>query len=90
MLDKKHLTSTAARVATLNQLIKTTLPNFIDPIPCRATLRTWMNKANVPRMKANPTARKGGGIVFYSVPHVERMFKSRLLPGRIVTMPEEA
>jgi hypothetical protein len=68
-----------ARLATLDQLIQFTLPNFISPIPSRETLRSWFDKAKIPRFKANPTARRGGGPVFYSVAAVERFLRSRTL-----------
>jgi hypothetical protein len=76
-------TKSNARLATLDQLIETTFPAFIDPIPCKLTLRTWLDKAQVPRIKANPIAKHGGGKVWYSVSHVEKMIRSRMLPGRL-------
>ena len=84
-MNEKLCAPTTARLATLDQLIQTTLPAFLDPIPCKATLRAWFNNAQVPRVKANPLAKNGGGHVFYSVAHVEKYFRSRLLPGRLVT-----
>ncbi len=49
------------RLATLDQLITDILPNFIQPIPCRETLRQWFDAAKVPRFKTNPLAKRGGG-----------------------------
>ena len=72
-----------ARLATLDQLCQTTLPAFLDPLPCRLTLRNWFDEAHVPRFKSNPNAKRGGGTVYYSVPHVEKLFRSRMLPGRM-------
>jgi hypothetical protein len=69
-----------ARLATLEQLEKTTLPLFLDPIPTRETLRAWFDAAGVPRFKTNPTARRGGGPVWYSVAAVEKFLRSRTLP----------
>jgi hypothetical protein len=83
-MKENSLSPTTARMATLDQLIETTLPAFLDPLPCKATLRTWLDKAHVPRMKANPLAKNGGGTVFYSVAHVEKLFRSRTLPGRLM------
>ncbi len=74
-------TIVSARLATLDQLIASTLPNFISPIPTRETLRNWFDAAKVPRFKANPTARRGGGPVFYSVSAVEKFLRSRTLPA---------
>ena len=70
-----------ARLATLGQLIENVLPNFIQPIPCRETLRAWFDAGNVPRFKPNPSARRGGGAVFYSVAGVEKFFRSRMAPN---------
>ena len=71
-----HVNNTA-RLATLENLIETTLPNFIVPIPSRETLRKWFDEAKIPRFKANPTARRGGGPCFYSVAAVEKLLRSR-------------
>jgi hypothetical protein len=70
-----------ARLATLDQLLQTTVPAFLTPAPSRETLRGWFDSAGVPRFKANPTARRGGGPCFYSVAAVEKLFRSRTLPG---------
>jgi trehalose utilization protein len=68
---------TTARLATLNQLIETILPNFLTPVPSRDTLRIWFDAAKIPRFKSNPSAKRGGGTVFYSVPGVEKFLHSR-------------
>ena len=73
--------SVAARLATLDQLIETVIPAFINPIPEKETLRDWFK--DVPQFKANPTAKRGGGPVYYSVAGVEKFFRSRMLPGKI-------
>jgi hypothetical protein len=73
----------AARLATLDQLILNTLPNFIAPVPSRETLRALFDRENVPRFKSNPNAERGGGPVFYSVAGVEKIFRTRLMPGRL-------
>lgn len=72
-----------ARLATLDELLETTIPAFISPPPCRETLRSWFDQAQVPRLKSNPAAKRGGGVVWYSVAHVEKFFRSRTLPGRL-------
>jgi trehalose utilization protein len=68
-----------ARLATLDQLCETTIPAFISPIPSRDTLRAWFDQAGVPRFKSNPTAKRGGGTVFYSVAGVEKLFRNHTL-----------
>jgi hypothetical protein len=73
--------SNQARLATLPELEKTTLPVFINPIPSRETLRAWFDDAKIPRFKSNPVAKRGGGLVYYSVAGVEKFFRARLLPG---------
>jgi hypothetical protein len=50
-----------ARLATLDQLVETTISNFISPVPSHETLREWFDAANIPRFKSNPTAKRGGG-----------------------------
>ena len=69
----------SARLATLDQLIETTLPNFISPVPSRDTLRNWFDEAKVPRFKSNPAAKRGGGPCFYSVAAVEKFLRSRTI-----------
>jgi len=73
--------SQSARLATLDTLRETTLAVFLNPVPSADVLRHWFDAANIPRFKANPTAKRGGGPVFYSVAHVEKFFRSRTLPA---------
>jgi hypothetical protein len=72
-----------ARLATLDQLLKTVIPAYLEPAPGRETLRDWFDAARIPRFKANPAARRGGGPVFYSVTAVEKFLQSRTLPCRL-------
>lgn len=71
-----------ARLATLDQVIDW-LANFIEPIPTKETVRCWLDDANVPRFKSNPTARRGGGRVYYSVAGVEKLLRSRTFAGKL-------
>lgn len=71
-------TNTTARLATLDELKKTTLPAFLSPIPSDETLRAWFS--DLPQFKANPTAARGGGPVYYLVSAVEKMLRGRVLP----------
>jgi hypothetical protein len=71
--------NTTARLATLDQLLETTIPLFLSPVPSRDTLRNWLDSAKIPRFKANPTAKRGGGTAFYSVAGVEKFLRSRIL-----------
>lgn len=72
-------TISTARLATLEQLKQTTLAVYISPIPSNETLRAWFDAARIPRFKSNPTAKRGGGPVFYSVAAVEKFLKVRTL-----------
>ena len=71
------------RLATLDALLQTTIPAFLSPPPSRQTLRAWFDQARIPRFKANPLARRGGGHVYYSVAAVEKFLRSHTLPGRM-------
>ena len=70
--------NSTARLASLDQLLETTIPIFLSPPPSRDTLRNWLDSANVPRFKANPSAKRGGGPCFYSMAGVEKFFRSRM------------
>ncbi len=74
-----------ARLASLAGLLETTIPAFLHPVPSRETLRDWFDQARIPRFKANPTAKRGGGTVFYSVSAVEKFLQSRTLPCRLAS-----
>ena len=82
----------SARLATLDELLKTVIPAYLTPSPGRETLRDWFDQARIPRFKANPTAKRGGGPVFYSVSAVEEFLHSRTLPCRLpaVSFPDKA
>lgn len=71
---------TSARAATLNKLIVDTIPLYISPVPSHETLRAWFDSAGIPRLKANPSAQRGGGPVYYSVAAVEKLLRQRMLP----------
>jgi hypothetical protein len=78
-----------ARLATLDQLVKTLIPAHLTPVPSHETLRDWFDTARIPRFKANPTAKRGGGPVFYSVAAVEKFLQTRTLPCQLpaATLP---
>lgn len=75
--------SPTARLATLSKLIETTFAAFLDPVPSRETCRNILDSAQVPRFKCNATAKRGGGPCYYSVSAVEKLLRSRLLPGTV-------
>ena len=80
----------SARLATLEQLVQTLIPAYLNPTPSRETLRDWFDAARIPRFKANPAAKRGGGPVFYSVAAVEKFLQTRTLPCRLpaATLPD--
>lgn len=81
----------SARLATLEQLVQTLIPAYLAPTPSHETLRDWFDTARIPRFKANPTAKRGGGPVFYSVAAVEKFLQTRTLPCRLpaATLPHQ-
>jgi hypothetical protein len=80
----------SARLATLESLANSVVQAYLNPVPCHETLRGWFDEARIPRFKANPAAKRGGGPVYYSVAAVEKLLQSRTLPCRLsaVTLPE--
>ncbi len=50
-----------ARLASLDGLLETVIPAYLNPTPARETLRDWFDTARIPRFKANPAAKRGGG-----------------------------
>jgi hypothetical protein len=82
-MNESKLKVTAARLATIDELVENILPNFITPIPSRETLRDWFDHAHVPRFKSNPMAKRGGGAVYYSVAAVEKFLRTHTLKYRL-------
>jgi hypothetical protein len=80
-----------ARLASLDGLLETVIPAYLNPTPARETLREWFDEARIPRFKANPTAKRGGGPVYYSVAAVEKFLQTRTLPCRLpaATLPSQ-
>jgi len=78
-MPEDYDTTPRARLATIDRLRETTLPLFLDPVPGRDALREMFDAAGVPRLKANPLAKRGGGHVYYSVSAVEKLLRSRTL-----------
>ena len=80
-----------ARLASLDGLLETVIPAYLNPTPSRETLREWFDEARIPRFKANPAAKRGGGPVYYSVAAVEKFLQTRTLPCRLpaATLPSQ-
>lgn len=66
------------RTATLDELLKTIVPLFVNPPPTKETLRAWFEKAKIPCCKNNPMAKRGGGPIYYNVSAVEKFFRRRM------------
>lgn len=79
--DMPDIKDVSARLATLDRLRETTVAVYLDPVPSRDTVREMLDKAGIPRFKANPTAKRGGGLVYYSVSAVEKLLRARTLPA---------
>ena len=88
-MNANPLQTVSARLATLDQLLQTLIPAYLAPVPTHETLRDWFDTARIPRFKANPAAKRGGGPVFYSVAAVEKFLQARTLPCRLpaATLP---
>jgi hypothetical protein len=69
----------STRLASLAKIREEIVPLYLDPAPALDTLRYWFDQAKIPQFKCNPTAKRGGGTVYYSVPHVEKFFRNRVL-----------
>ena len=69
-----------SRLATLDVLLKTTIPVFLSPPPPRENPRAWFNQVRIPHFKANPLAHRGGGYLYDSVAAVEKFLSSRITP----------
>ena len=78
---KQSNAGSTARLATIQVLLETLIPVYVDPPPSEETLRDWFDAAGIPRFKANPLAKRGGGPCFYSVAGVEKFFRNRTLPA---------
>jgi hypothetical protein len=89
MSEQDNTSAGSARLATITEL-RPMVAAHLAPVPCDQTLRAWFDDHHVPRFKANPRARRGGGPVYYSVPAVEKLLRHRLLPGRLAPVEEVA
>jgi len=74
-------------MAAMPQLRETLIPLYLNPVPGPRALTELFNAAGVPRFKSNPGAKRGGGTVYWSVAHVERLLRQRVLPGRLTVQP---
>lgn len=66
-----------ARLATVDELLEKLVPQYLTPVPSRRAFIEWLGRAGVDRLKANPTAKRGGGACWYHVSQVERLLRQR-------------
>ena len=78
-MHTEHITPGNARFATLDELARTTVAAFLQPVPSKDTLRAWFDPLQ--KFKANRLARRGGGHCYYSVSEVEKFLRSRVSGG---------
>jgi type VI protein secretion system component VasA len=66
-----------ARLATVDELLRTLIPAYLSPIPSKKSVTQMLKAARVQSFKSNPTAKRGGGRVFYSVSGTEKLLRHR-------------
>jgi len=76
-MPPRAATEVLPRMITLREIEELILPQYYRKIPCRRTLLTWLKAARIPKTKANPTAKFGGGITYYHTLAVERWLRQR-------------
>ncbi|MGE3310603.1 MAG: hypothetical protein AB7O66_11575 [Limisphaerales bacterium] len=74
---KEHPQRPRARLATIQELQRTLIANYLEPVPSVKTLRRWFDEAGIPRLKANPDAVRGGGTAWWHVAAVERLIRRK-------------
>lgn len=81
MQDKQNTGGTwrgaMAHTATVAVISERIARTYFDPLPRHSTLRDWLIRARVPRVKANMTAKRGGGPLYFHVGAAERCLKRR-------------
>jgi len=70
-----ELEKSCARLADLRKLRETVIPLYLSCVPSPETCRAWFDGAGIPRFKANPGAKRGGGRCFYDVGAVEQFLR---------------
>ena len=68
-----------ARLADLEYLRTHVVPLYLSRVPSAETCRRWFDAAGIPRHKANPSAKRGGGRCFYEVAAVEKLLRRTCL-----------
>lgn len=51
---------------------------LLTPVPTVRTLRAWLTRGKVPLIKANPVARRGGGVVYVHRSTAEAYLRRRI------------
>lgn len=81
MQDKRHTEGPTrgpmAHTATIAVIQERIARAYFDPLPRLSTLRDWLIRARVPRVKANMGAKRGGGPLYFHVAAAERCLKRK-------------
>lgn len=73
--------TTTARFASLETICEKIIPLFLDPPPKPVSIKRLLDRNRVPRCKANPSARRGGGYCYYHVATVEQLLRRTFTPA---------
>ena len=74
-VDSEVPAAAAPRMATAAFLLEKTVPLYLAPVPSEESFKQLLKRNRVPFMKANPCAKRGGGHVYFSVAHVEKLLR---------------
>ena len=66
-----------ARLVDTATLLAVIVPAYLDPVPTKRSLTTWLHAAGINHLKANPGAKRGGGKVWWHASQVERLLRER-------------
>lgn len=70
-------TAASARMESLASLRSGLVSRYLHPVPCLRTLQQWFSRAKLRSIKANPRAKRGGGVVYFNRAAVERYLRDR-------------
>lgn len=70
----------SARLATLDAMLAPggIIPLHFNPPPSKRQLARLFKSAGLSKLKANPGAKRGGGVPYYHVSQVEKLLRSRM------------
>jgi hypothetical protein len=74
----EHNSQLSARMVDLDRILEKHVPLFFDPPLSRRSLKAQLDGAKIPKWKSNLAAKNGGGRCYYSLAHVEKLWRSRI------------